>query len=109
MYVLAFRGLVGACVYFVDPHSTRGARYWYSCVCVGLCIRTYVARYLFRDLRHASAIMCQSCDLQIQVTSFEFLNLLQLYFLTFTRASVPVCGMLLRWIRIALCDRSHCR
>ena len=30
MYVLAFRGLAGACMYFVDPHSTRAARYIYS-------------------------------------------------------------------------------
>ena len=30
-----------------DP--TRAARYWCSCVCVGLCKRTYVARHLFLE------------------------------------------------------------
>ena len=47
MHVRAFRGLVGARVFSVDPHPTRAARCWSSCVSVGLCQRTYVARYLF--------------------------------------------------------------
>ena len=46
MYVLAFRDHVGARVCFAYLPSTRAARCSSSYVCVGLCIRTYVARYL---------------------------------------------------------------
>ena len=34
----------------VDPHPTRAARYWCSCVCVGLCLCTYEARSLFLEV-----------------------------------------------------------
>ena len=41
-------GLVVARVCFFGTHPTRAARYWCSCgVCVGLRLRTYVARCLF--------------------------------------------------------------
>ena len=50
MYVLDFRGLAGACVCLAYPPSTRAARYNSSYVCLGLCIRTYVARYLVLEV-----------------------------------------------------------
>ena len=50
MYVLVFRGHVGARVYFAYPPSTRAAKYSSSCIFVGLGIRTYVARYLVLEV-----------------------------------------------------------
>ena len=44
MYGLAFRGLAGACMYFVDPHSTRAARYIYSYIFV--CMFGFVYTHL---------------------------------------------------------------
>jgi len=50
MYGLAFRGHVGAGGCFAYPPSTRAARYSSSYICVGLCIRTDVARYLVLEV-----------------------------------------------------------
>ena len=50
MYVVAFCGHVGARVCFAYPPSTFAARYSSSYVCVGLGIRTYVARYLVLEV-----------------------------------------------------------
>ena len=86
MCVLAFRGLVGACVCFACPPSARAARYSYSCVYVGLCIRTCVARSLVLGVRFSwlETPMCVCvwvCDFAIL---FLFLFLFLFIFLVFS-------------------------
>ena len=54
MYVLAFRGRVGASGCFACPPPMRATRNCSSYIWVRLCIRTHVSRYLFLEVQNGS-------------------------------------------------------